>query len=147
MAELDLHKRGEPEVLTFGAAMMQELQNNSHKGDWADMPLGQGVHELFYHVAKLGLAAKEIGDHSEAVLEYAADVGNCAMFVADNYGALDTRNITVGHAESNHAPWRLKLPRTKARVRAFSESLLGEKVTPRTGNWTAGLQWVRRKLA
>lgn len=82
----------------FTRAMRRELEANAHKGGrsgdrgWiSSMTPEKRVSELLYHVAKLAYAQRQYlqGDGtSEQVVEFAADVGNCALMVADGLGLL-----------------------------------------------------------
>jgi hypothetical protein len=66
-----------------------ELQANSWKGDhWRDQPADELAFEVLYHAAKLAIAVR-LGDTPASVLEYAADMANCAAMVADNLDLLD----------------------------------------------------------
>jgi hypothetical protein len=79
--------RGDREIEVFAQAMRNELRANAHKGDWTGASLSELSFEVLYHAAKLELAIRE-GD-KKAILEFAADVGNGAMMVADVAEALD----------------------------------------------------------
>lgn len=100
----DPRQRGQKQVDVFYDAMLHELKCNAHKGDWltdevTDAPRGnrQMVADLLYHAAKLYAAV--MANERPAALEYAADVGNCAWFVADKMQALDTALLTEGPVE------------------------------------------------
>lgn len=87
-------QRGVEQVVKYGQALLHELEANAHKGDWltdseTDKPLSDEhmLWELLYHASKLGAAM--VKGNREAILHYAADVGNCAWFIADKYKALD----------------------------------------------------------
>lgn len=73
----------------FVLRMARELATNSHKGDrpgWRRAGSREMVSEVLYHAAKLTYAVRqyEQGDGElEKVREFAADVGNCALMVAD----------------------------------------------------------------
>ena len=73
----------------FIKAMTNELKANAHKGDrasWLTMNVREANSEVLYHVAKLVFASHKLTNGNETkehVLEYAADVANCAMMVAD----------------------------------------------------------------
>ncbi len=82
----------------FVAQLENELRENAHKGGrggpggWvAGMTPDKRINELLYHVAKLSYAQRQYlqGDgDAEQVREFAADVGNCALMVADGLGLL-----------------------------------------------------------
>lgn len=105
---LDPEKRGQDELQKFCQAMSHELRANAHKGSWEEMKgdADAMVYEVFYHALKLSLAIK-LGMGEAAILEFAADTGNSAMFVADNYGVLDDqdpqRDPTVFSPDNPHA--------------------------------------------
>ena len=71
----------------FALLMQKELDANSGKGDWnAWKPSHRkALAELDHHVAKLQIAVRAGARLS--TLEYAADVGNLAMKIADLFGA------------------------------------------------------------
>lgn len=86
--------RGVGEVAEYSAAMRHELAANAYKGDWlTDTDTGEPLDdelmlwELLYHAFKLAAAVTK--GNREAILHYAADVGNHAWFIADKHGALD----------------------------------------------------------
>jgi hypothetical protein len=89
------------EILAFVEAMTHEMEDNAHKGHWMTDRLynkdgsvanewnrapAEFLSDLMYHFLKLVLAVRS-GDEA-SVLEYVADVGNCAWFVADFFGLL-----------------------------------------------------------
>ena len=127
--------RGEADVEKFAEAMLNELRCNAHKGDYRAITPDVACHEAAYHLAKLALAATEGESFPEAVLEYAADVGNAAMQVAISCGALERRYLTDGHAEDRLAPWRYRLPFFKRRTRKLIESAFNSPVKARTATW------------
>lgn len=92
----------------FAGAMVRELAANRHKGDragWQQMNGREAVNEVLYHAAKLSYALRqyEQGDGpADKILEFAADIGNCAMMVADVAGVLVPRS-PGGFPE--HANW------------------------------------------
>jgi hypothetical protein len=75
-------------------AMADELRANRHKGDragWLTMSGREAVSEVLYHAAKLAYALRQFerGEgEGRQVLEFAADVANCSMMVADVAGVL-----------------------------------------------------------
>ena len=76
-------------LVPFLALMRKELHANSHKGDregWLRMTPKQALEEIRHHEWKLAKAIE--GDSTEDIPEYAADVANCAMMVADVCGVL-----------------------------------------------------------
>lgn len=79
----------------FVQAMADELAANAHKGDragWLTMTYREAVGEVLYHAAKLTYAARQYdqGDGpAEKIREFAADVANCSMMVADICGVLE----------------------------------------------------------
>jgi hypothetical protein len=74
-------------VQKFAKRMAQELAMNAYKGDWTKGDVYEQVDEIMYHVAKLVFALE--ADHKQAIGEYAADVANHALIVADRMGVLD----------------------------------------------------------
>jgi hypothetical protein len=126
-------------------AMRHELEQNSHKGNFHDITPEEAIHETFYHSVKLALAMQD-GGHPEAVLEYAADVANSAMFCALTQGALEYQHLRTGHAEDYDAPWRFKLPRWKARMRGLVKEITGTRPRPRTPTVRAGWEALGRRL-
>lgn len=130
MADLE---RGRDEVVRFSVAMLNELQVNAHKGDWRDVDHGTAAHEVLYHGVKLALAlgamrrVRDAGERAvvrQAVLEYAADCGNCAMMAAHAVGALDLAYLTQDHAEFRRgATWRWRLPWWKRVTRRIAHKL------------------------
>lgn len=84
--------RGTCELEVFTLAMQHELDVNAFKGSWKDHDLDSLMVDLVYHVAKLQVAVRE--KYQRGVMELAADVGNCAMFVADVVGALTPEMAT-----------------------------------------------------
>lgn len=115
--------RGDKEIRIMAQAMTNELKTNAHKGDWSELDGGEGIHELIYHAVKLALAAR--GGHRAAVLEYAADVANHAMFVADACGSLDPALLTDEHVEYlNEDSNPLDLKRWKRTTRSWVKQIL-----------------------
>ena len=86
----------------FIQAMADELRANAEKGDragWLSAGAPVMVGEVLYHAGKLALAVRETvsgrppdprtaGFTLDDVREYAADVANCALMVADRAGVL-----------------------------------------------------------
>lgn len=79
----------------FTRRMNAELEANRHKPDWRRMGLKEANKELARHQNKLAAAVKA-GDVA-AINEYAADVANCAMFVAWAAGALNEHDDSPGN--------------------------------------------------
>lgn len=76
-------------LLPFLALMRKELHANSHKGDrdgWLGMTSGAALSEIDHHRKKLVCAVA--CSNADAIKEYAADVANCAMMLADVCGVL-----------------------------------------------------------
>ena len=124
-----MKERAKAELLTYMAAMDNEVACNAHKGDWRDMTRTEAAHETLYHAMKLAMALRT--DDREAILEYAADTGVCAMYAADVAGALDARNITTRHAESRWRPWGWRQPYWKRRSRLLTRRLMRQLVRRR----------------
>lgn len=85
-------KKLEPKTVSdpvekFAQAMQQELDINSHKGDWRDMDLWKCLYELQHHVSKLTKALAE--DNPQLIREHSADCGNSAMFIYTLFGGSD----------------------------------------------------------
>lgn len=101
--------RGDVQLQVFAESMAHELDSNAHKGNWLeDSDTGQPLtdeqllHELLYHASKLATAMAR-GD-KQAILQYAADVGNCSWFIADKFEALDTALLTTSPIEYGDEP-------------------------------------------
>jgi ribosomal protein L34E len=88
-------------VQAFGSVMKAELRANARKGGrggpagWKQgMSHGERVAELHYHASKLTYAERQYRNRTEytpgglKVVEFAADVGNCAMMILDGHGLL-----------------------------------------------------------
>jgi hypothetical protein len=77
-------------VDTYAKGMINELHANEFKGEYVSSTpdYDRLTEELIYHAAKLRYAIA-LGDE-KAIMEFAADVGNCAMFVACNHQVLST---------------------------------------------------------
>ena len=91
--------RGEEEIAKFKDAMIHELAANAHKGHWldGDPSYESLMSEVLYHAFKLALAAKE--GHKGGVIEFSADVANCAMFIADKMKALEVDSSIKGEGQ------------------------------------------------
>lgn len=119
--ELEPWKRRALEMFT--AAMHQQLirPENSTKGGWEGADTAQLMNEVWYHAAKLLKAVETLEDrqlnvarHGEhgirqariALLEFAADVGNCAMIVAEVTDALELAwEPEVGESGEEKVEW------------------------------------------
>lgn len=67
----------------FAAQMRYEKSANAYKGGWLGRSKRQHFRDIDYHCAKLKAAVRS-GD-AVRVLEFSADVGNHAMFIADQF--------------------------------------------------------------
>jgi hypothetical protein len=82
-----------PEVELFAARMLQELADNSGKGDqagWLSMSLKEAWAEIAWHNAKMATAIKL--HQWDLVRELCADVANGAMMLDDivaKYGGIE----------------------------------------------------------
>lgn len=88
-AEQPAPQKYDDTLMPFLALMRKELHANSHKGDregWLGMPLLTAMNELTHHHDKLGGAVEAVD--APQIAEYAADVANCAMMLADVCGLL-----------------------------------------------------------
>lgn len=74
-------------IKAYAAAMSAELKANAEKGTWDAAEPQELLKDLLYHVAKLVLAVG--AGNPVAVHEYAADVGNEALMIADVMAALE----------------------------------------------------------
>lgn len=88
MSEVETTKRGEPAVRAFADAMMHQLNVNKYKGDWEGRPINDSVWQVIYHFVKLIVAMHQDPQDPIALQEFAADVGNETMILADNLGVL-----------------------------------------------------------
>lgn len=90
----------------FAPAMQRELVANTYKGSWTRYDLPRLKQEMEHHVLKLfqvmDSMAKDTADNVTSsqwmrnrVLEFAADVGNCALFCADNLGVLTEKDLAA----------------------------------------------------
>lgn len=114
--------RGDSVTTRYRSAMQNELAANESKGDWLARPMSDQVAELRYHVAKLRAAvACDLPD--ERILEFAADVGNHAMFVADKRLALGHRQVAARAAEQSYVmpPLRFYVVLTSMYPRAITK--------------------------
>jgi hypothetical protein len=109
--------------------MRAEARANAHKGHWSDNDATPTEHvkEAMYHLAKLQIAIEH--NNPEAVLEYAADVANHAMFAADVMGALDagsTPEPAEGSGYEEGVVWANQLPKVKKRIaERFPRDIVG----------------------
>lgn len=79
----------------FVQRMRAEMAANRHKPDWRYMTLWEARAELKHHQKKLDKAV--LAEDAPAIKEYAADVANCAMFVAWAAGALAEEDDSPGN--------------------------------------------------
>lgn len=111
-------------VDAYARAMKAQLQRpeNAEKTDWEDGDHVVLMNDVWYHAAKLLKATRALEAHQQdsfgtdpdtrqallrAVLEFAADVGNCAMIVADVTGALEhSEDDLVGEAGEEAVGWK-----------------------------------------
>ncbi len=109
-------------VKSFARAMEQQLarEENQEKGDWEGADVPALMNEVWYHAAKLLKATEALDkwdgfgrdpstgeDLKRALLEFAADVGNCAMIIADVTGALQhSEDDAVGEDGERTINWR-----------------------------------------
>lgn len=82
-------------ISRFVRRMNAELAANRHKPDWRGLSLKDSLGELKHHQKKLIKATKS-GD-AKLIKEYAADVANCAMFVAWSAGGLYEEDDSPGN--------------------------------------------------
>ena len=75
-----------PEVLAFAVLMELKLRHNDHKAHWSTLKHSDALILLDTEVEELNDAVQKYGS-TEIAFE-AADVANCAMFLADNAGGL-----------------------------------------------------------
>lgn len=88
--EVALPEKYDDVILPFVAMMRNELHANSGKGDragWLSMTPGECLLEIYYHLGKLQKGVKD--GNSLWIAEYAADVANMSMMLADICGCLD----------------------------------------------------------
>lgn len=88
-AGANVRQKYDDTLLPFLALMRKELHANSHKGErdgWLGMTLLTAMNELTHHHNKLGGAVEAVD--GPQIAEYAADVANCAMMLADIAGVL-----------------------------------------------------------
>ena len=64
-------------------AMVREINANAHKGGWTEQGRKHHAREVEYHAAKLS-AAITTRAPDERIVEYAADVANCAWMAMDD---------------------------------------------------------------
>jgi hypothetical protein len=92
MTLFDPEQRGAVQLTIYAKSLAHELRANAFKGSWQRGRDGKHrtdkdlLSDLVYHVIKLGMACAK--PDAALVAEYAADVGNCAMFLAEKHGAL-----------------------------------------------------------
>lgn len=115
-------------VDAYARAMKAQLMRpeNAEKTDWDDGDHVELMNDVWYHAAKLLKATRALQSYQEAspangmltqeeteknlrraILEFAADVGNCAMIVADVTGALEhSEDDMVGEAGEEAVGWK-----------------------------------------
>jgi acyl-CoA reductase-like NAD-dependent aldehyde dehydrogenase len=89
----------------FVQRMRAELAANRHKADWRYMTLWEARAELKQHQKKLDKAV--LTEDAAAIKEYAADVANCAMFVAWAAGLLAQEDDSPGNRGQVFGPHAL----------------------------------------
>lgn len=134
-------------VLRFALAMQERLDANAHKPGWRDDTPEALLRRLHEETAELNRALG--GDASyPSIRREAADVGNFAMMLADNFGDLDTFDAeseigaalarTEGAADRS-PPRGAPLPMTPERAReitaacvrnAMSRNIPGQPYVP-----------------
>ena len=87
----------------FVQRMRAELEANRHKPDWRYMTLWEARAELKHHQKKLDAAV--LAEDAPAIKEYAADVANCAMFVAWAAGVLAEEDDSPGNRGQVFGPY------------------------------------------
>ena len=109
----------------YAGAMLGQLirEENQSKEGWESASSDQLLLEVWYHAAKLQKAVQALEKAIEAgaseetrrdirksVLEFAADVGNCAMIVAESTSALELLgDPEVGERGEEKAGWAIGL--------------------------------------
>ena len=84
-----------PEVARFALLMEQRLRENEEKGGWRRCPRSELTELLIKEIGELaGAVVQSAITPAEPRLEWAvrrkaANVGNFAMMIADNFGRLD----------------------------------------------------------
>jgi len=110
-------------VAAFARAMEQQLARpeNIDKGAWEDGNVSALMNEVWYHAAKLFKSTEALAswdgfgrdpstgeDLKRALLEFAADVANCAMIVAEVTGALEhSEDDAVGESGETTIDWHV----------------------------------------
>jgi hypothetical protein len=75
-------------LVDFANSMQNELDANSHKGNWEDWKnIEEMIAELEWHKAKLLFALKE--NDKEKCKEYIADCANILFFIGNVGGLYD----------------------------------------------------------
>lgn len=113
-------------AMQYVQAMMDQLERdeNASKGGWEEMSSAELMNEVWYHAAKLLKAIDTVEDrvlnvnaHGEhgirearlALLEFAADVGNCAMMVAETTDSLElVGDPEVGENGEKTVEWQTR---------------------------------------
>lgn len=69
----------------FINSMVEELNNNSHKGEWIDWKNDVEISkEIEYHFEKLSVSKKN--NDKAKIKEHIADVANLLMMLGNSYG-------------------------------------------------------------
>lgn len=77
-----------PSVVAFAYAMEERLRANEHKGGWQNMREEDLIHRCLEELQELQSELFALTKNPGRIRREAADVGNFAFFIADNYGAL-----------------------------------------------------------
>lgn len=88
------------QVELFARAMERELRANEAKGGWHDVDPRVLISDTGYHLLKLIRAVRR--GSPTRILEHAADVANCAMFVADVAGCLTAETVAARDTEPDY---------------------------------------------
>jgi hypothetical protein len=107
----------------YATAMLVQLgrDENQAKDGWENGSHEQQLLEVWYHAAKLqksvqaldnavagGASAATRNEIRKAILEFAADVGNCAMIVAESTNALEMLgDPDVGERGEETVDWQV----------------------------------------
>lgn len=93
-------------IAVFGEKMLVELINNHDKGGrvgpegWINYDMKLFFNEIYYHTGKLQAAIKN--NDSELIKEYAADIANLALMVADKTYYLTSIPFNKLFHDKNH---------------------------------------------
>ena len=104
----------EEAVDLYATAMKRELEANEYKGDPAKVSPEELTSELIGHLQKLlwmihqrtdtGVAMWSSPYINARILEYAADIGNLAMFMAHNAESLNEATLRTRTMEKDYVP-------------------------------------------